>query len=99
MSDENAAGQETPAENKSQVVDSLVSNLKRERDELALKIHLGKEELKDEWQKLDDKLAQLTSDYEPAKKAVAETADEVWESLKLVGSELKDGFKRIRDAL
>ena len=99
MSDENTPTEETPGEDNSQIVEKLILNLKRERDELALKIHLGKEDLKDEWQKLDDKFAQLSSDYDPAKKAVAETADEVWQSLKLVGSELKDGFKRIRDAL
>ncbi len=86
-------------EKKQEFMSELISNLKRERDELALKIHLGKEDLKDEWEKLDDKFAQLSSDYEPLKGAISESADDVWESLKLVGEELKNGFNRIRKSL
>lgn len=37
----------------------LISELKQQRDELRLQLHLGGEDVKDEWEKLDDKLAQL----------------------------------------
>ena len=53
----------------------LISSLKRQRDELALKIHLGKADAKEEWNKITKKLDDLTRDYEPLKDAVGETAE------------------------
>ena len=77
----------------------LISDLKQQRDHLRLKIHLGGVELKDEFEKLDDKLSQLNHRFDPLKDAVGETAEDCWDSLKLVGSEIKDGFNRIRKSL
>ena len=77
----------------------LMDQLKQDRDELKLKIHLGKKELKDEWEELQDKLAALERRLQPTKHAVAETADDVWESVKLVGGEIRAGFNRIRKSL
>jgi hypothetical protein len=77
----------------------LISSLRRQRDELALKIHLGKADLKDEWERMTAKLDTLTSDYEPLRDAVGETADNVISSLKLVGEEIQNGFHRIRKSL
>jgi len=80
-------------------MDEMISTLKQHRDELAVKMHLAKAELRDEWNSVNDKLAQMSQDYEPLKKATSESAGEVWESLKLVGEEVKAGFNRIRKSL
>lgn len=80
-------------------VAELISALKQQRDELKVRIHLGSEEAKQEWEKLEENLRQLMARHEPLKQAVDETADDVWESLKLVASEIKDGFQRIRKSL
>jgi uncharacterized coiled-coil DUF342 family protein len=85
--------------NKSQLVATLIRELKEERDELKLKIHLGKMEVQEEWQALDDKLDALNHRFDPLKDAVGETAEDVWDSLKLVGSEIKAGFDRVRKSL
>ena len=77
----------------------LISSLKQQRDELALQIHLGKEEAKDEWEKVTAKLDELTKDYEPLKDAVEDTAGNVFEALKLVAGEIEEGFHRIRKTL
>ena len=77
----------------------MVSSLKQQRDELKLQIHLGSTEAKEEWTKLEEKFQRFTSDYEPVKHAVDETAEDVWESLKLVAGEIKTGFNRIRKSL
>ena len=87
------------SEEKRKSLEQLISRLKQERDELALQIHLGKEELKDEWDAVQQKLDQLTHRFEPLNKAVAQTTEDVWESLKLVGEEVKEGFQRIRKSL
>ena len=77
----------------------LISSLKQQRDELALKIHLGKQEAKDEWERVTAKLDELTKDYEPVKSAVEETAGNVFDAMKLVAGEVQEGFQRIRKAL
>ena len=80
-------------------VGELISDLKQQRDQLRVKIHLGGQELKEEFGKLDDKLSQLNHQFDPLKSAVGETTEDLWDSLKLVGSEIKDGFHRIRKSL
>ena len=77
----------------------LISSLKQQRDELALQIHLGKEEAKQEWEKITAKLDDLTQDYEPLKDAVQETAGNVFDAMKLVAGEIEEGFQRIRKSL
>lgn len=74
----------------------LMKNLKTQRDELALQIHLGKAEAKEEWEKVCEKLDDLTSDYEPLKDAVDDTAANVFDAMKLVAGEIEEGFQRIR---
>ena len=76
-----------------------IDRLKQQRDELALKIHLGSMEAKDEWNRLNEKLAKLSAEYEPLRHAVGESAGNVFKSLELVADEIKDGFHRIRKAL
>lgn len=79
--------------------EEMISALKQQRDELAVKMHLAGAEAKEEWSRLDDKLNQLVHRIDPLKQAAGETGDDVWQSLKLVGEEIKQGFERIRKAL
>ncbi len=87
------------AENKHSFVEELISDLKQQRDEIRVRLHLGGQDLKKEWEVLDDKLNQLSHRFDPLRDAVGESADEVWDSMKLLGSEIKDGFHRIRKSL
>ena len=80
-------------------IDKLIEDLKRQRDELRLQMHLGTLELKNEWNKWDGKLAELTDQARPVRTAVGESAEEVWQAVKHVGTEIKEGFDRIRKAL
>lgn len=80
-------------------VDKLIHELRQERDELKVQMHLASMELKEEWGSLTDRLDALNHRYEPLKEAVEETADDVWESMKFVGCEIREGFKRIRKSL
>ena len=78
---------------------NLISTLKQQRDELALKIHLGTMESKEELEKLTTKLDQLNRDLEPTKSAVEESAGDILESMKRVAEEVKNGFENIRKTL
>jgi chromosome segregation ATPase len=77
----------------------LISALKQQRDELALKIHLGEAEAKQQWEKVTAQLDDLTKEYEPLKGAVEEAAGNVLDALKLTAEEIGAGFERIRKAL
>ena len=81
------------------LMNELISSLKRQRDELGLQIHLGKAEAKEEYEKARQKLDKLMDDYEPVKDAIGESTENVVESLKLVGQEILQSFRRVRDSL
>ena len=76
-----------------------LSKLKQYRDEIGLQIHLGAAEVKEEFEKAKEKLDKLLTDFEPLKDAVGESAGNVFASLKLVGEEVLQSFKRIRESL
>ena len=82
-----------------QRLDELIEAIKRQRDELALKIHLGKADAKDEWEKLERKLAELNEQSKPLKGALGETARGLGSALELAAEELKKGYDRIRKLL
>ncbi|QDT28146.1 hypothetical protein Enr10x_34850 [Gimesia panareensis] len=80
-------------------MDELISALQQQRDELALKIHLGKKEAQDEWEQVTDQFDKLKDDYKPVKDAVSESAGGVTDALWNVGKEIQEGFQRIRKSL
>jgi hypothetical protein len=80
--------------------DDLLAKLKQERDELALKMHLGKKEAAAEWEKLEAKWHEITArKMPPMKDAVDETAVGVGLAVELVAEELKKGYEKIRKLL
>ena len=82
-----------------QRLDDLLAALKTQRDEIALKIHLGHADAKDEWHRLEKKLAALTAQMKPVGKVVGETAGEVASAMDLAAEEIKKGFARLRTML
>jgi len=78
----------------------LVAKLQRERDELALKVHLGKKEAVAEWEKLEASWNHLKAvKGPPMKAAAAETAAGVGSALETAASELKKGYEKMRKLL
>lgn len=81
--------------------DDMIEELKQKRDELRVQMHLASKELKDEWEDLEEKMEdfsrkakQFTDDAELKK-----TGSGIGDALSQLGSELKRGYQRIRDAL
>jgi hypothetical protein len=80
--------------------DDVVAKLSRERDELALKMHLGKKEALAEWEKLEAKWNHVKAvKGPPMKEAAAETARNVGSALDQAADELKKGYEKIRKLL
>lgn len=72
----------------------LAEDIKRTRDEIQLKIHLGSKEVQDEWSELEQRWTSFES-----KAQLDKSARDVSDAVKILGSELKDAYTRIRQAL
>jgi hypothetical protein len=84
-------------------IDDLIATLKQQRDELQVKIGLGKLEAREEWQALEKKLDRLLADAKaqskPLQKATAESAKDIGSALEQVGQEIRKGYARILESL
>ncbi len=81
--------------------DDIIEELKQKRDELRVQIHLASKEIKDEWEDLEQKMEELsgkTRQFSDDAK-LKETGEGIGDALGQLGSELKRGYQRIRDAL
>lgn len=73
---------------------NLVEDLKRTRDEIKLKIHLGSKDVQDEWNQLEKRWSSFEGKAE-----LDRSAKDVGDAVKILADELKDAFQRIRKAL
>jgi hypothetical protein len=82
-------------------IDEILEDLKQRRDELRVKVNLASKEIKDEWEELEEKMEDFAGKAkqfaEDAK--LKETGGGIGDALGQLGSELKRGYERIRDAV
>jgi hypothetical protein len=76
-----------------------IEDLKRVRDELRVRIHLGKAEAKDLWEATEAKLQEVESKVRHVASQAEEPLHEVGEAAKLLLEEIRDGYHRIKAAL
>jgi chromosome segregation ATPase len=76
-------------------IDEMIATLKQERDELRVKLNLAKMEAGDEWEKLEGKMHKLESKAKELGHVTAEASRDIGEAAKLLGEEIRDGFKKI----
>ena len=80
--------------------DDVLAKLKQERDELALKIHLGKKEAAAEWERLEAKWHEVkVRQMPPMRDDVDESTVGVGLALELAAEELQKGYEKIRNLL
>jgi hypothetical protein len=72
---------------------TMRTEFEQELDELKLKAHLGREDAKDEWDRIETRFRAFSKDLDEKSDDVE---DIVEEKLKLIAAELKDGFERLR---
>ena len=80
-------------------IEELVARLKQERDELHLQLHLAKEDLGDEWHKIEEALTRLESKAKHVGGATKEASRDVGAAVGLLAEEIKKGFGKIRSRL
>jgi hypothetical protein len=77
----------------------VVAQLKTQRDEINVRVHLAKAEVRDQWAVTEKQWQTFKSKSEKVLEEVDHTSGEVKEALHLLADELKKGFNRIRQQL
>jgi uncharacterized protein YPO0396 len=76
-------------------IDEMIDELKQERDELSVKLHLAKREASGEWEELEAKLAKLEAKARKLAGATAEASQDISAAARLLAGEIHNGFKKI----
>lgn len=87
------------AESLREEFDELRADLRKSRAELRRSVRSAGEELREEWEELEDKWDDFNEHLEEARHEAANAGKDVRAALSLLASELKRGYKRVRDAL
>ena len=75
-------------------VDETIAELKQQAGELRVKAHLAKMEASDEWKEIEGKLAKLEAKAKELSGVTAESAKDIGAAARLLGQEIRDGFKK-----
>lgn len=75
-------------------LDKIIADLKQQRDELRLQLHLASREAREEWDELEEKMEDFS-----AKIRLKETGAGVGKALAGLAQELKLGYDRIRQGI
>ncbi|MEJ2231705.1 MAG: hypothetical protein P8X46_11060 [Nitrospirales bacterium] len=77
----------------------IADDLKRQRDELQVKLHLAKADARDEWAKLETRWEEVKTKMDTVRQEASQTTESVASGLSLVLDELKKGYDNIRKTL
>ncbi len=80
-------------------IKDLIEKLKQERNELKVKIHLGKLDFDDELKNVNHKIASLEKKARELGGVGSEASKDIMVAAKLLGEEIRDGFKKIAERL
>lgn len=79
--------------------EQVMEKLRRERDEIRLQLHLGKAELKEEWEALEQKWVHLEGRMAEKAGEARETTREMSAAFGVLSEELGEAYRRIRSRL
>lgn len=79
--------------------EKLFKELQTERGNINVQLHLLNMDAKEEWNELEKKYEKFKTKASTITDVTADSAGEVAEAIKLVGEELREGYKRIRDSI
>lgn len=77
----------------------LSENLKQYRDELRVQLHLARQDVRDEWDDLDEYWQKFRQKLEDIREDADGVSEETRATAHKLGEELKSGYERIRDRL
>jgi hypothetical protein len=77
-------------------LDELVRKFEQERDELRLKLHLAKADVRDELAELDVKMAQFRERASRADDEARDAMGDIGDAARNLAEEIRQGFARVR---
>lgn len=77
----------------------MMESLKKQRDEIALKVHLAGLEAKDEWEKAEKNWDKFSAKAGEIYDDAVETTEEMVDGAKVIGEELAQAYQRIKQRL
>jgi hypothetical protein len=80
-------------------VEELADDLRQHRDELRLQLHLAGAEAKESWEDLEKKWDRFEGKAALLRKEAKSAGGEIAAATKLLGSEIKEGYQRLRKLL
>jgi chromosome segregation ATPase len=80
-------------------IDKAIAEIRQQRDELRVRLHLAKAEVRDEWEDLEKQWEHLQGRLGVAGKQASEAAGNVGAALGLAVEEIRKGYRRIRSSL
>jgi hypothetical protein len=80
-------------------VNTLIDDLKQQRDEIRVRLHLAKAEAKEEWERLETTWDHVRGKMGVVGREAGKTAQEVGTALNLAVEELRRGYERVRKLL
>ena len=80
-------------------LDRLVEDLKAERDELRLKMHLAQADARDQWDEMEKKWRQLEGKLASAGREAGAAGKDIGAAADLLAEQLAAGYRRIRKRL
>jgi uncharacterized coiled-coil DUF342 family protein len=84
---------------KEKELDELLEKLKQGRDELNVRIHLGKADAKDLWHETEDKWHRLRSQLDQINNDTDDVAKDVGAAAMLLAEEIRHGYERLKKLL
>ena len=76
-----------------------LEKLKGKRDELRVRLDLGKKDLQDAWEEAEEKWGHLEAHLLRLKREGQDAAEDIGDAAELLVDELKQGFQRIRELI
>ena len=76
-----------------------LDELRRMRDELRVQAHLGRAEVRERWEALERSIDELEDKAKRATRAAEPALRELEKDVRKLATDLRDGFRRIRDAI
>ena len=80
-------------------LEQMMAQLQQERDELRVRAHLLKAELRQEWDEVERKWQQIEPKLARLRDGARESAGEIGAAASQLGEEIANAYRRIRKAL
>ncbi|MBE9516634.1 MAG: hypothetical protein IME93_06615 [Proteobacteria bacterium] len=80
-------------------LEELVASLKTQRDELRVKVELGKAEVKDEWDHIEKRWHEIDQKMGIVGKEAKAASKDVLAAVEVLGKEVAEAYRRIKTKL